>query len=159
MLRLSIKQKDDWQAAHIDYVKEIKEINDLFLEITDIFLDYINTQNKLEVSKNGEIKNYINLDTPVISFNYTDLIKEYSDKVDYFYGSCKEKFIVFGYSLRTEYDFIDSTAARFDKSKIRSWLDYARFLKEKYDIVYPTNLKYLEEYLPHLLHQTTGRSK
>lgn len=149
--------KDDWQNAHNDYVKEIKEINDLFLEITDILLDYINIQNKLEVSKNIELKNYIKRETPVISFNYTDLIKKYSDKIDYFHGSCEEKFIVFGYSLRTEYDFIDSTAARFDKNKIRNWLDYARFLKAKYDIDYPVNLKYLEDYLPHLLHQSTGK--
>jgi len=139
------------------YNFEIEEINKLYKSIYYEFRKFINKQNQTKTVNNNNIEKYIKMDTPVISFNYTDLIKNYSKNIYYIHGSTAENFLVLGYSRRLEYDYIEPEAAVYDKRKFRDLLKYARFLMEEHEVDKNGLEEYIQEYQPHVLQSYTGK--
>lgn len=153
------KTQDEQEIDQEIYKSKILNINRIYKTIYYEFRDFILAKNQKNIPLNSTITQFIKKDTPIISFNYTNLIKEYSDNVYYIHGSVDENFIVFGYSLREEYDYIDSEAAVYDKHKFRELLNYARFLTEEHNVERDNLENYVEEYLPHLLQPYTGKGR
>lgn len=138
------------------YKKELDDINKVFIGIYHHFWNFISSINTGTCDLNSKVSIFIKKDTPVFSFNYTNLIRRYSDNVYYIHGSINEKFIVFGYSQRAEPDYIDLNAAIFDKQKDREILSYIRFLKRNFNILDSQIEKFAEEYRPLVMQSFTA---
>lgn len=111
--------------------EKIEQINQLYNSITFCLFDYISNENKKNVDLNYLVSKEISKDSYVISFNYTNLIEKYSDLVYYIHGSIDEGYIVLGYKNKEEHTGIMPEATKYDKKKLREFLNFRRYLKKQ----------------------------
>lgn len=148
------KQFDDVSNPERYFIldKEMEKCNTLFEEIKELLKIYLTnvTQNKKIQKKESLIKEFESNQVYVVSFNYTDIVKCYSNQVDYVHGSLSDDLdIILGYSNDIPpMDLANGPYIRYMKEVQKFKLKYLRFLKANGDTE-----KYkerLEEFQPHL---------
>lgn len=133
----SIFQKnfcDDLDQDKIDSIEfEQEECNKLFSNLSNLLFEYLNTEyeskkGKIEILKN--IKNEIGKNDYVISFNYTDTVKLYSQNIRFIHGSINEdNHIILGYPNNEVSDLSSYQYKNYWKEKMKERLNFIRFLK------------------------------
>lgn len=146
------KQKDvSVLENRIEYIYRI------FSDIENRLSLYLLQEQKKIVKKRKNISEYIAKDDLVISFNYTDTAKLYSENTFFIHGSLQEGFILLGYkSGRIEHDLIDPKATKRAKRRLRELLSYHRFLVS-HGISNEELGKYLDDFNIHLDCLFSGR--
>lgn len=108
--------------------EHMNKIDDAFGLIQKKFHEYLEVEDQREVPLKNSVSKFITKNSQVVTFNYTNLVEAYSDKVIYVHGSLKDRFIIFGYNIRGEQDFTPAIATTFSKSRLRNILEYRKFL-------------------------------
>ena len=67
----------------------MKNIDDVFGLIQKKFHEYLEIEDQRDVPLKNSISKFIKKNSQVVTFNYTDLVEAYSDKVNYIHGSLK----------------------------------------------------------------------
>lgn len=115
-------------------------INEEFEKIQCLLKEYlINAQCGNDQFKLSSIARMITDDTAVINFNYTNTAKRYSDNINYVHGTLSEDYIIFGYPLRMEFDFMPSESVRYSKERHYEMLEFHRWLAKE---IKPTKAEY-----------------
>lgn len=132
--------------------KEMEACNALFKEIKELLKIYLRdvTKNRKVRKKESLMKEFKSEQTYVVSFNYTDIIKYYSNQVDYIHGSLSDDLdIILGFSNDIPpMDLASGSYIRYMKEVQKFNLKYLRFLKANRDT---EKLKErLKEFKPHL---------
>ena len=136
----------------IEIDKKMNEFNSLFEEIKNLLKSYLKevTDGK-EVYKKATLKEEFETDDAfVISFNYTDVVKQYSDNVEFIHGALSNDYdIVLGFSNDiTPMDLATAPYIKYMKQVQKFQLKYLRFL-QKVDDTASTEER-LKEFHPHL---------
>ncbi|HPR77771.1 MAG TPA: AbiH family protein [Candidatus Limiplasma sp.] len=115
-----------------DVLRDIGRMNRIFDSIAKHLKAYISD---VTSTNNGiilpSIEVMVDEETPIISFNYSNIAERYSHSVHYIHGSIKENHIILGYPVRDEPDVIEDEATLFSKDKLRELLRFRRFIASK----------------------------
>lgn len=139
--------------------KEMEICNSLFEEIKNLLKSYLmNVAEGKKVLKKEVLKEeFKSENTFVISFNYTDIVKQYSDKVDFIHGSLSDDpDIILGFANDVPpMDLVSGVYTKYMKEVQKFELKYLRYLAEIKDTV---NIKKrLKEFQPHLWQLFSGK--
>ena len=156
------RQFDDSSNSekYIMLEKKMEDCNALFKEIKELLKIYLAdvTKNREVRKKESLMKEFKSEQTYVVSFNYTDIIKYYSNKVDYIHGSLSDDLdVILGFSNDIpSMDLASGAYIRYMKEVQKFNLKYLRFLKTNRET---EKLKErLKEFKPHLDCLFSGKS-
>ena len=131
---------------------KVEQYNEIFDKVSQLLKEYLKEEMNQEVKKLGAIEDEITKDSYVISFNYTDTIKRYTEKCNYIHGSISEDdYIILGFAEGNVPDSMGgSEYIRFWKDPLKEKLAYKRYLASKGYIHVDDFLKSMDKYLPDL---------
>ncbi len=114
------------------YIYELKEI---FTNIHDLLITYLKSEiQNNHSSKFPTVQKYLNSNTQIINFNYTNIAEKYSNNIFYVHGSIEENDILLGYDYREEACLAQFDDMRWAKDFCREGLAYRRYLKNELKI-------------------------
>lgn len=123
-----------------EIMEKMHLINEEFEKIQHLLKEYlISAQQGKEQFKLSSIARMITDDTAVINFNYTTTAERYSNKINYIHGTLSEDFIIFGYPLTMEFDFMPTESVRYSKMRLYEMLEFRRWLTKE---IKPTEAEY-----------------
>lgn len=112
-------------------------IDTYFAYLSIEIMNYLNIiQSKHKFKPKNSIKKYLNNNSYIINFNYTDIAEQYTSNVFHIHGSIKEKDIILGYDHHN-YDgngescVMEPNLMKRNKRFMRKTLDYKRYLRVK----------------------------
>jgi len=115
-----------------EIMRKMHLINEEFEKIQYLLKEYlISTQCGKEQFKLKSIARMITDNTAVINFNYTNTAERYSNNINYVHGTLSEDYIIFGYPLRMEFDFMPSESVRYSKERLYEMLEFRRWLAKE----------------------------
>lgn len=152
----SVVNDNDSKESEQLLLNKVNQINQIFSELTVHLFDYISKENQRNIELKTSIIDEVSINSYAISFNYTNLINHYTDKVYYIHGSIDEENIVLGYKLRAEQTGIMHEATKYDKNKLREALNFRRYLL-KNNISQKTILSELVDFEKHVDRMFSGR--
>lgn len=110
-----------------DNRKEVQELTEVFEDIHILLREYLSSEiGAKPFEKNPCIERYLNADSVVINFNYTDTAERYTPHVRYVHGSLKENDILLGYDFREEPCLAQYEDMRWSKTICRESLAFRR---------------------------------
>lgn len=131
---------------------KVEQYNEIFDKVPQLLKEYLKEEMNRSVKKLGAIEDEITKDSYVISFNYTDTIKLYTENCNYIHGSISEDdYIILGFAEGNVPDSMGgSEYIRFWKDPLKEKLNYKRYLASKGCIHVDDLLKSIDKYLPDL---------
>ncbi|MBG9981866.1 hypothetical protein HZY86_01910 [Aerococcaceae bacterium DSM 111020] len=114
-----------------EYESDLKRVSSIFRPITQQLKEYLIDAENIDNKPIKNIEKYIDDNTTVLTFNYTNTAELYADNIHHFHGSLQNDDIVFGYPRRTEYDPIEGRATEFSKHFHRKLNHYRCYLKQR----------------------------
>ena len=87
-----------------DWNEFTKKIDDRFTLLSNEIMDYLNRIEKEnhEFKVKNSIKKYLDENSYIINFNYTNFAERYTKNIFYIHGSLKEKDIILGYDRHVD---------------------------------------------------------
>ena len=128
---------------------KVKEYNEIFKDLAELLKKYLKEETSTDINKLSSVQEEITYDTHLISFNYTDTAKLYSQKCNYIHGSISEDdFIILGFSEGNVPDAMEgSEYIRFYKEPLKENLNFIRYLKHN---LYNDKAELMQEFDKHL---------
>lgn len=128
---------------------KVKEYNEIFEDLAELLKKYLKEETSTDINKLSSVQEEITYDTHLISFNYTDTAKLYSQKCNYIHGSISEDdFIILGFSEGNVPDAMEgSEYIRFYKEPLKEKLNFIRYLKHN---LYNDKAELMQEFDKHL---------
>jgi len=108
-----------------------------FSRLSDEIMNYLNmAQKQHEFKPKNSIKRYLNDNSYIINFNYTDIAERYTSNIFYIHGSIKENDIILGYDHHNhdgngEPCVMEPNLMKRNKQFMRQALNYKRYLRTK----------------------------
>ncbi len=128
---------------------KVKEYNEIFEDLAELLKKYLKEETSTDINKLSSVQEEITYDTHLISFNYTDTAKLYSQKCNYIHGSISEDdFIILGFAEGNVPDAMEgSEYIRFYKEPLKEKLNFIRYLKHN---LYNDKAELMQEFDKHL---------
>lgn len=128
---------------------KVKEYNEICEDLAELLKKYLKEETSTDINKLSSVQEEITYDTHLISFNYTDTAKLYSQKCNYIHGSISEDdFIILGFSEGNVPDAMEgSEYIRFYKEPLKEKLNFIRYLKHN---LYNDKAELMQEFDKHL---------
>lgn len=133
-----------------DSEEKAERLRESFENIHYLLIDYLKRETTQKpMKKIGSIEEYLNRSSIALTFNYTDVIKNYTPNVIYVHGSIKENDIILGYDYRDEPCLAGYDDMRWSKSLCREGLAFRRYLQSNFlkRILIKKNGKRYKQYL------------
>ncbi len=135
--------------GRIDLENKVKECNKIFENLAELLKEYLKEETSTDINKLRSVQEEITYDTHLISFNYTDTAKLYSQKCSSIHGSISEDdFIILGFAEGNVPDAMGgSEYIRFYKEPLKEKLNFIRYLNYN---SYNNKAELMQEFDKHL---------
>lgn len=141
--------------------KELEEkmacVNNVFKHISELLVSYlIDEISGKKIEKIKSIEKEITPDSHIISFNYTDTIKMYTNNYNFVHGSISDDngSIILGFPRNDFSELSTDEYIKYDKDILREKLNFLRFLRKNN---YKEEEKLLKEFEVHLYCLFSGK--
>lgn len=128
LFQSSMAEDADYDAAR----GKVAELKDTFQQLHPLLTRYLRDETaKGPVRKLASVKKYLKRKTKVLTFNYTDVVRAYTENIYYVHGSLSEENILLGYDARLEPCLAGYDDIFWSKDIRREALDFRRYLTEE----------------------------